>query len=147
MKKLKLVIVMVKSFDKYHHLFSLHILVTILFFNDWDSSIPYSAGMIAWNINFSLPHFSSIPSNLALLQLPNQNFDMVSWGINFPLSFYGPIFLWLSPHMTILKSPRNLYAIRSPINMTTMITQHTKFPPTPRSSRKIWSRGYSLSLS
>ena len=32
LKKLKLVMVMVKSFDKYHHLFNLHILVTILFF-------------------------------------------------------------------------------------------------------------------
>ena len=30
--KIKLVMVMVKSFDKHHHLFNLHILVTILFF-------------------------------------------------------------------------------------------------------------------
>ena len=28
----------------------------------------------------------------------------------------------------ILKFPRNLYAPPSPINMTTMIRQHTKFP-------------------
>ena len=32
--KIKLVMVMVKSFDKYHHLFNLHILDTILFFHD-----------------------------------------------------------------------------------------------------------------
>ena len=32
--KVKLVMVMVKSFDKYHHLFNLNILVTILFFHD-----------------------------------------------------------------------------------------------------------------
>ena len=32
LKKLKLVIVMVKSFDKYRHLFNLHSLVNILFF-------------------------------------------------------------------------------------------------------------------
>ena len=32
--KIKLVIVMVKSFYKYHHLFNLHILVTALFFHD-----------------------------------------------------------------------------------------------------------------
>ena len=31
--KIKLAIVMVKSFDKYHHLFNPHILVTILFFH------------------------------------------------------------------------------------------------------------------
>ena len=39
LKKWKIVMVMVKSFDKYHHLFKLHILVTILLFHDWDSSI------------------------------------------------------------------------------------------------------------
>ena len=38
LKNLKLVMVMVKSFDKYHHLFNLHILVTILFFRNWDLS-------------------------------------------------------------------------------------------------------------
>ena len=32
--KIKLVMVMVKGFDKSHHLFNLHILVTILFFHD-----------------------------------------------------------------------------------------------------------------
>ena len=32
--KAKLVMVTVKSFDKYHNLFNLHILVTILFFHD-----------------------------------------------------------------------------------------------------------------
>ena len=34
LKKLKLVMVMVKSFDKYHHLFNLPILVTTLFFHN-----------------------------------------------------------------------------------------------------------------
>ena len=34
LKKLKHVMVMVKSFDKYHHLFNLYILVTTLFFHD-----------------------------------------------------------------------------------------------------------------
>ena len=37
--KIKLVMVIVKIFDKYHHLFNLHILVTISFFNDCDLSI------------------------------------------------------------------------------------------------------------
>ena len=32
--KIKIVMLMAKSFDKYHHLFNLHILVTILFFHD-----------------------------------------------------------------------------------------------------------------
>ena len=32
--KIKLVMVMVKSFDKCHHLFNLHILVIIIFFHD-----------------------------------------------------------------------------------------------------------------
>ena len=39
LKKLKLVMVMVKGFDKYHHLFNLPISITILFFYDWDSSV------------------------------------------------------------------------------------------------------------
>ena len=39
LKKLKLVMVMIKSFDKYHHLFNFPILITILSFHDWDSSI------------------------------------------------------------------------------------------------------------
>ena len=39
LKKLKLLIVMEKSFGKYHHLFNLPVFVTILLFNDWDSSI------------------------------------------------------------------------------------------------------------
>ena len=39
MRKLKLVMVMIKIFGKYYHLFNLHILVTILLFHDWDSSI------------------------------------------------------------------------------------------------------------
>ena len=39
LKKLKLVMVMIKSFDKYHHLFNFPILVTILSFHDWDSSL------------------------------------------------------------------------------------------------------------
>ena len=34
-KNLKLAMVMVKSFDKYHYLFNLHILVNSLFFHDW----------------------------------------------------------------------------------------------------------------
>ena len=76
LKKLKLVMVMVKSFDKYHHLFNLPILVTTLLFDDWDSSLltikalyqnGYSAGIIAWNINISLPRFWTISSNVALL--------------------------------------------------------------------------------
>ena len=33
--------VMVKSFDKYHHLFNVYILVIIFFFHDWDLSTPY----------------------------------------------------------------------------------------------------------
>ena len=38
--KIKLLMVMVKSFGKYHHhLSNLHILVTFLFFHDWDSGI------------------------------------------------------------------------------------------------------------
>ena len=32
--KIKLVMVMVNIFDKYHHLFNLHVLVTIYFFHD-----------------------------------------------------------------------------------------------------------------
>ena len=39
LKKLKLVMLMAKSFGKYHHLFNLQILAAILFFHDWDSSI------------------------------------------------------------------------------------------------------------
>ena len=51
---------------------------------------------------------------------------MVSWGVNFPHK-NGPIPLWLAPHLITSKSPSaNLYALPSPINMTTMIRQNTK---------------------
>ena len=42
----------------------------------------------------------------------------------------GPNTLRLDPHMMTLKSsPNNLCAPLSPINITTMIRQHAKFPP------------------
>ena len=70
---------------------------------------------------------------------------MVSWGVNFPHK-NDPIPLWLAPNLITSKSlpPLNLYALPSRINMTTMIRQNTKFPPTARSPRQIWSPGYSL---
>ena len=37
--KIKFAMVIVKSFDKYHNFFNFHILVTIYFFHDWDSSM------------------------------------------------------------------------------------------------------------
>ena len=48
--------------------------------------------------------------------------------------------------ITTKSSPRllNLYALPSPRNIATMITQHTKFSPTARSPRQTWSPGYSL---
>ena len=55
------VLVIVKSVDKYHHLFNLPI-----FYQK-----GYSVGIIAWNINISLPCFLTTLSNLAFLQLPN----------------------------------------------------------------------------
>ena len=57
---------------------------------------------------------------------------MVLRGVSSPHK-NGHISLWLAPHMMTLKSPRNLYALPGPINMTTMIRQHTKFPPTASS--------------
>ena len=59
---------------------------------------------------------------------------MVSQGVKF-LHKNGPFPLWLTPHMT-LKSPPNLNALPSSTNMTTMIRQHTKFPPTASSPRQ-----------
>ena len=45
----------------------------------------------------------------------------------------GPMPLKLAPpHMITSKSLPNLHALRSPINMITMIRQHKKFPPTAR---------------
>ena len=67
----------------------------------------------------------------------------MSWGVNSP-NKNGPFPLWLAIHMMTLKSPHNLYALPSPINMATMIGQHTQFPPTARSPRQTWSPGYSL---
>ena len=49
----------------------------------------------------------------------------------------------LPPYKT-LKSLPDLYAPPSPINMTTVIRQHTKFPPTATSPRQSCSPGYSL---
>ena len=44
--------------------------------------------------------------------------------------------LWLGPHLITSKSSPNLYALPTPINMTTIIRQNTKFPPTARSPRQ-----------
>ena len=46
--------------------------------------------------------------------------------------------------MMTLKSPPNLYAFPSPINMTTMIKQHANYPPTASSPKQTCSPGYSL---
>ena len=70
--------------------------------------IEIQAYLIAWNINFSLPHFLTISSNLALLQLSNLNLYMVSWGVNFSHK-NGSIPLWLAPYMITSKSPPKSY--------------------------------------
>ena len=41
-----------------------------------------------------------------------------------------------SPHIITSKSPPNIYALPSPINMGTMIRQHAKFPHTARFPRQ-----------
>ena len=75
---------------------------------------------------------------------------MASWGVNFP-DKNGPIPLWLALHLITWKSPlppfpTNVYALPSHINMTTMIRQNTRFPPTTRPPGKpdhhgiTWSR-------
>ena len=53
---------------------------------------------------------------------------MVSWGVKFPHK-NGPIPSWLTPHFITSNPPPNLHALPSPIGMTTMIRQNTKFPP------------------
>ena len=66
---------------------------------------------------------------ICLLQLPNENLTWCFQGSTAPIKT-GPNTLRLDPHMMTLKSPpNNLYAPLSPINITTMIRQHAKFPP------------------
>ena len=60
---------------------------------------------------------------------------MVYRGVYFPHK-NGPIPLRLDPHMMTLKFSLNLYALPNPINMTTIIGQHTKLPPTATSPGK-----------
>ena len=57
----------------------------------------------------------------------------------------GLIPLWFASHLITSNTPPpcpspppllKLYALPSPINMTTMIKQNTKFPPTARSPRQ-----------
>ena len=48
----------------------------------------------------------------------------------------GPIPLWLASHLIASNPPPNLYALSSPINMTSMIRQNTKFPPAARLPRQ-----------
>ena len=67
----------------------------------------------------------------------------MSWEVDLPHK-NGSIPLWLAHHMITSKSPSNLYDLPSPLNMTTMISQHTKFPPTTRFPRQTWSPGYSI---
>ena len=58
---------------------------------------------------------------------------MVSWGINFPHK-NGPTPFWLAPlspppsHVRTSKSPPNLYALPSHVNMTNMIDNIQSFP-------------------
>ena len=59
----------------------------------------------------------------------------------------GSIPLWLAPRMMTLKSLPNLNALPGPINITTMIRKHTRFPPTASSLRQTLSPGCSLSHS
>ena len=66
----------------------------------------------------------------------------------FTLCPEGPTF-WSHPFVAGVpfdnfKIPPNLYTLSSLINMTTMIRQNNKFPPTARSPRQTWSPGYSL---
>ena len=82
--------------------------------------------------NFSLPHFLPISRISFLVQLQNKN----TWCIErlSPPIKNVPILSWLAsspppPHVMTLKSPPNLNAPSGPINITTMIRQHTKFPP------------------
>ena len=57
----------------------------------------------------------------------------------------GLIPLWFASHLITSTPPLlKLYALPSPINMTTMIKQNTKFPPTARSLGQTGSPGYSL---
>ena len=67
---------------------------------------------------------------------------MVSRWVNSPHK-KGPISLWLGPHMA-LKFPSSLCPTPGPINMTTMIKQHTKFPPTASPPGQTYSPGYTL---
>ena len=148
---------MAKSFEKHHHLFERHILVTICFF------------MIEIQVSWIWRHFN----------LTNKTFtkkDIVyetAWNIkDFPTLFFNhfiqpsppPIFKRslerssappkMVPSLCALtkggttiddfKISPNLYALPSPINMTTMIKQHTTFLPTHSSPRQTSSPGYSL---
>ena len=73
------------------------------------------------------------------------NICMASWGVNFPHKKWSHHFMAFSkPHKTTLESPPNLYALPSLGNITTMVRQHTKFPPSAISPSKTCSPGYSL---
>ena len=67
-----------------------------------------------------MQRFVNLTNKISGGQLPHKN---------------GPISLWSTPYMMTLKSFPNLSAPLSPINMTTMIGEHTMFPPTANSPR------------
>ena len=142
--KIKVVIVIVKSFEKYHHLFNLNILVTIFFFFfSWlrFKRTEYKDLNLANKIfikndivqeqvyeveNLSVPHFLTISSNTALLHLPNENLYLVFWGITRPIK-NGPNTLWLTPPFDDFKISPKLYVPPTLTNMRTMRRQYTKF--------------------
>ena len=71
------------------------------------------------------------PSPLTIVKLKSSHGFL---RVNFPHN-NGPIHLWLAPLLIASKSP-NLNVLPSPVNMTTMRRQNTKFPPTARSPRQ-----------
>ena len=83
-------------------------------------------------LNLSLPHFSTISTNIALLQLPNEKLYLVPRGVNSSNKKWSEPFVAClpHPHMITLGPPLNLYVPPSPINMTN-IRQNTKFPLPP----------------
>ena len=65
-----------------------------------------------------------------------------------PLKWFHPFVACPSPHLITSKSPlHKLYALTNPINITAMIRQNTKLPPTARSPRQTWSPENSLHTS
>ena len=94
--------------------------------------------------HFSAPFFNHFMQPSPPTIAKSKSIHGVMRGQLFPWKWSHPFVACPSFDNFKIPPPPNLHGLPTPINMTTMIKQNTKFPPTARYPRHTWSPGYSL---